>query len=252
MKNNYLDILIELTKKEIKIRYKNSYFGYMWSVAHPLFMALVFYFVFKTISRIDVPHYALFLVSGLFVWQWISNGMSLGAMLFVGNAGLIKKVNFPKSLLGVAMVLSESFNFFFSIPVIVAFMLYYGIMPSFMWIIGIPLLFIITGVFIFGIGILMGAINLFFRDMERIIALFLMMMFYMSPILYPEDKIPVGYEFLLYSNPFSPFIISWRDLFLNGILNFEFIFLSILYATISAILGLLVYKKLKYKFVELI
>lgn len=251
-KSNSIDILIELTKKEIKIRYKNSYFGYLWSVAHPLFMALVFYFVFKTISRIDVEHYALFLVSGLFVWQWISNGMSLGAMLFVGNAGLIKKVNFSKSLLGVSMVLSESFNFFFSIPVIVGFMFYYDILPSWIWLFGIPILFFITAGFIFGLGILMGAINLFFRDLERIIALFLMMMFYMTPILYPQDKIPSSYEILLYINPFSSFIISWRDLFLSGVLNYEFIGLMIVYSMVSISLGLYVYRKLKYRFVEFI
>jgi lipopolysaccharide transport system permease protein len=246
------DLLIELVKKEIKIRYKNSYLGYLWSVANPLFIALIFYFVFKTVMRIDVPHYDLFLVSGLFIWQWLANSLSLGTMLFVGNAGLIKKVKFDRHFLAIAMIFSEGFNFIFAIPVIVGFMLYYGITPSSMWLIGFPLLFVITAFFIYGWGLLLGSINLFFRDMERIIGLFMMLMLYATPVMYPEDKIPKGYEFLLHWNPFSSFVIMWRELFLHGVLNIEYILRASAFSIVFFIIGTLVYNKLKFKFAELI
>ena len=243
---------MELIKKEIKIRYKNSYLGYLWSVANPLFTAIVFYFVFKAVMRIDVPHYALFLVTGLFVWQWISNSFLLGTMLFVGNAGLIKKVNFDRRLLAVAMIFSEGFNFVFSIPVIIAFMLFYGIVPSAIWIIGFPLLFVITATFIYGWGLFLGSINLFFRDMERIIGIILMLMFYATPIFYPADKIPAGYAFLLDWNPFSSYILMWRDLFLLGTLNTEYIIRASVFSVIFFFIGTATYNKLKFKFAELI
>lgn len=252
MKNNFIELLVELTKKEIKIRYKNSYLGYFWSLGNPLIMALIFYFVFKQVMRIDMENFALFLVSGLFVWQFISNSMSLGTMLFVGNAGLIKKVNFKRDLLAVAAVLSEGFNFVFSIPIIMGFMIYSGIYPSLIWLIGFPILFIITFVFLYGFALFLGSINLFFRDLERIISLFLMLAFYATPVMYPVRLIPEGYSFLLYFNPFSSFIIMWRDMFLNGILNFEYILVAAIYAFIFLILGVFVYNKLKFKFAELI
>ena len=252
MNNKFFELLVELTRKEIKIRYKNSYLGYLWSLGNPLFMALIFYFVFKQVMRVDIPNYALFLVSGLFVWQFISNSMSLGTMLFVGNAGLIKKINFKKNLLAVASILSEGFNFIFSIPIIIGFMLYSGTYPSLIWVIGFPILFIITFIFLYGIALLLGSINLFFRDLERIIALFLMLAFYATPVMYPVKLIPAGYEFLLYYNPFSSFIIMWRDMFLDGILNYEYITIASIYSFIFLIIGTFVYNKLKFKFAELI
>jgi lipopolysaccharide transport system permease protein len=251
MRNN-LDILLELTKKEIKIRYKNSYLGYLWSLGNPLFMALIFYFVFKQVMRIDMPNYALFLVSGLFIWQFISNSMSLGTMLFIGNAGLIKKVSFKRDLLAVATVLSESFNFFFSIPIIIGFMIYSGIYPSLIWLIGFPILFIITFIFLYGLSLFLGSINLFFRDLERIIALFLMLAFYATPIMYPVEMIPEEFSFTLYYNPFSSFVIMWRDMFLEGRLNIEFIVLASIYSLAFSLIGFYTYNKLKSKFAELI
>lgn len=252
MKNNYKDLLAELTKKEIKIRYKNSYLGYLWSLGNPLFMAIIFYFVFKQVMRVDIENFALFLVSGLFVWQFISNSMSLGTMLFIGNAGLIKKVNFKRDLLAVATVLSEGFNFIFSIPIIIGFMFYSGIYPTFIWIIGFPILFIITFVFLYGFALFLGSINLFFRDLERIIALLLMLAFYATPIMYPVKMIPEGYSFLLYANPFSSFIIMWRDMFLEGTLNYMYMGIASIYAIVFLGIGLWVYNKLKFKFAELI
>lgn len=247
------DLLIELIKKEIKIRYKNSYLGYLWSIANPLFMVIIFYFVFQTIMRIDVPRYDLFLVSGLFVWHWLSNSFSLGTMLFVGNVGLIKKVKFKRHYLAIAMIFSEGFNFVFALPVIIAFMIYYGQTPSWMmWLVGFPLLFAITAFFIYGWGLILGSINLFFRDMERIITLLMMLMFYATPVMYPEDKIPAAHQWLLDWNPFSSFVIMWRDLLLHGVLNFDCILRASGFAFVFFLLGSFVYNQLKFKFAELI
>lgn len=252
MVNNYKDLLIELVRKEIKIRYKNSYLGYVWSIANPLMLAMVFYFVFQVITRMEMENYALFLVTGLFIWQWVANTIQTSTMLFVGNAPLIKKVNFPRNFLAIALVFSEGFNFFFSIPVIVGFMIYYTIPIPLSWLIGIPVMFAITAIFIYGMSLLIGTLNLFFRDLERIVMVFMMFMFYATPILYPVSMIPKEYSYILYVNPFTPFVISWREMLLNGVYQTDFILISILYALITFVLGTYVYTKLKYKFAELI
>ena len=149
MVNNYKDLLIELIRKEIKIRYKNSYLGYVWSIANPLLLAMVFYFVFQVITRMGMENYALFLVTGLFIWQWLANTMQMGTMLFVGNAPLIKKVNFPRNFLAIALVLSEGFNFFFSLFVVAGFLFYYSITPSFSLLIGIPVMFLFVNIAVY-------------------------------------------------------------------------------------------------------
>jgi lipopolysaccharide transport system permease protein len=250
--NNYKDLIIELTRKEIKIKYKNSYLGYLWSLANPLLMALIFYFVFQVITRMEMENYALFLVTGLFIWTWLANTIQMSTMLFVGNAPLIKKVLFPRSFLAIALVISEGFNFFFSIPIIIGFMIYYNLFPSLYWLIGIPFMFCITAIFIYGMSLLIGSINLFFRDIERIITLLMTVLFYGTPILYPASMIPEKLHYMLYLNPFTSFVISWRDILLNNTFNIEFIGLSIVYAIIAYVLGTYVYNKLKFKFAELI
>lgn len=252
LEHNYLDLIIELTRKEIKIKYKNSYLGYVWSLANPLFMAIIFYFVFQVIARMQMENYALFLVTGLFVWTWVANTIQTSTMLFIGNGPLIKKVLFPRHFLAIALVISEGFNFFFSIPIIVGFMIYYDIYPTLQWLIGIPLLFMITAVFIYGMSLLIGAINLFFRDIERIVMLIMTAIFYATPILYPVSMLPKGMEYILYVNPFTSFIIAWRDLMLENTWNLEFIGLAFVYALIAYFIGIFVYNKLQFKFAELL
>lgn len=251
IENNYKDLILELIKKEIKIKYKNSYLGYLWSLANPLLMAVIFYFVFQLIVRMQMENYALFLVTGLFVWTWLANTIQTSTMLFVGNAPLIKKILFPRNFLGIALVISEGFNFFFSIPIIIGFMIYYDIFPSLLWLVGVPVMFIITAIFIYGMSLFIGAINLFFRDIERIVTLLMTVLFYATPIIYPISMIPENLSYILYINPFSPFVISWRDIMLENSFNLEFIVLSAIYAVVAFIIGTYVYNKLKYRFAEL-
>ena len=252
MNNNYKDLLIGLVRKEIKIRYKNTYLGYIWSLLSPLMMASVFYFVFQVISRgMSIENYALYLVTGLFIWQFLTNSLQLGSMLFVGNAGLIKKVNFPKNMLAIAMILSEGFNFVFTLPIILLMMFLSGVYPTVYWFL-IPFLLLLFGVFMYGISLFVGSINIFFRDMERIISMLMLMLFYATPILYAVDMVPEAYNYILYINPFTPFVIVWKDIVLNGLINYEFLYYCFGYTVIFYALGVYTYNKLKYKFAELV
>jgi len=248
----YKDLLFELTSKEIKVRYKNSYLGYLWSLANPLFLALIFYFVFKIVTKVQMNNYTLFLISGLFIWQWINNSIMMGTNLYISNASLIKKVNFPRNFLVIASVLSEGFNFLVSIPVIIFFMLYYGVYPSFNWVFLIPMILVPTFAFIYSLSLFVATINLFFRDMERIVGLLLTFIFYLTPIIYPLKMIPEKYYNLLFINPFAPLVITWQTLFLHNTLNIKSLIILIIYTVIIFVISTYTYKKLKYKFAELV
>ena len=87
----YFDLLLALTQKEIKARYKSSFLGYLWSIANPLSLALVFFLAFKVFMKIPIENYALFLIAGLFPWQWFANSVVGSAGVYLGNASLIKK-----------------------------------------------------------------------------------------------------------------------------------------------------------------
>lgn len=248
----YVDLIITLTKKEIKIRYRNSILGYLWSIAHPLAFAMIFYIAFKIVMKIDVENYTLFLITGLFPWQWFANSTNSSSGIFISNATLIKKLKFPFSVLPLTALLNDVIHFLFSIPVIAIFVILYNVPLKISWIYGIPLLILIQLILTYGLCLIISSINLFFRDMERLVILFTTLLFYFTPIIYPETMIPQSYQSLLKFNPLACLMINWRMLFLNGTLNIEYLILGLLYALLFLTIGYLIFRKLSYRFAEVL
>ena len=247
-----IDLITVLTQKEIKVRYKSSVFGYLWSIGHPLAFAFVFFIAFKVVMKIQMEDYALFLIAGLFPWQWFANSVNVSPAIFLGNASIIKKVNFPRNIIPLTAVLQDMIHFVLSIPVIVLFMFIYHKSPNFSWLYGIPLLLGIQFLMIYGISLIVASINLFFRDLERLTGIFITLLFYFTPIIYPETMIPEKYKTLINLNPLAPLMISWRNLFLNGQLDPASLIVSLAYSIFAFILGYLIYKKLSWKFAEVL
>jgi lipopolysaccharide transport system permease protein len=249
---HYIDLVTILTEKEIKVRYKSSFFGYLWSVAHPLAFALVFFVAFKVVVKIQVEDYALFLIAGLFPWQWFANSVNAAPRIFLGNASIIKKVNFPRNIIPFTQVFQDMIHFILAIPVVVLFLFLYHKLPSFSWLYGIPVLLIIQFLMTYGICLMISSTNLFFRDLERLTIIFTTMLFYFTPVIYPEKMVPVKYKPLINLNPLAPLMISWRELFLNGTLSPLYLAVSFGYAILAFILGFLIYRKLSWKFAEVL
>jgi len=249
---HYIDLIIVLTQKELKIRYKNSFFGYLWSIGHPLAFGFVFFVAFKVVMRVEVEDYALFLIAGLFPWQWFSNSVSAAPLLFLANTSVIKKVNFPRNLIPFTQVLQEMIHFVLTIPVILLFLFIYHKSPSFSWLYGIPILLVMQFLITYGISLLVSSANLFFRDLERLSIIFTTLLFYFTPIIYPEEMIPREYRPLINLNPLSALMLSWRNLFLSGTLELSYLTISLGYAMLSFVVGYLVYKKLSWKFAEVL
>jgi len=253
---NYRDLVFVLTQKEIKVRYKNHFLGYLWSIANPLAFTLVFYVAFVIVMRVKIPeypYYDLFLVAGLFPWQWFSNSVSASAGSFIGNASIVKKVNFPRNVLPLATVLQDMFHFVLSIPVIVAFMAFYKQAPSISWFYGIPLLLAIHAAFTYGIALIVSSLNLFFRDVEKLVVILMMLLFYMTPIIYSGSMMPQKYGFWMkFFNPLAPLIMSWRKLFLDGVVVPRYIAASAVTSLIALGVGCLFYRKLSPRFAEVL
>jgi lipopolysaccharide transport system permease protein len=247
-----IDLIVVLTQKEMKVRYKNNFLGYLWSILNPLAFAFVFFVVFKVVMRIQMEDYTLFLIAGLFPWQWLSNSMNMSPTVFLVNASIIKKVNYPRNVTLLAVILQDMIHFILAIPVIIFFMFVYHKTPYLSWIYGIPLLLIIQLLLSYGICLAISSINLFFRDLERLTTIFTMFLFYCTPIIYPETMIPEKYKYLLNFNPIAPLMVSWRNLFLNGTLNLESIAVSFAYSLIAFGIGHYIYSKLVWRFAEIL
>jgi lipopolysaccharide transport system permease protein len=248
----YFDLILTLAHKEVKVRYKNNALGYLWSLANPLASALVFYFAMQVVFKSTIPDYPLFLIIGLFSWQWFNNYLIGACNVFLANGSLIKKSVFPRSVLPIALDIQDAFHFVMSIPITICFMLFYGIPIGSSILTGALLLIPAQFLLLLGLGLAASSINLFFRDMERILMIVLNMMMYLSPVLFSVDRVPAPYNEWMAYNPVTPLIEAWRGVFLSNELQWGNIGLAYLYAAIALSAGILVYRRLVHGFAELI
>ncbi|MEM1668678.1 MAG: ABC transporter permease [Thermofilaceae archaeon] len=254
MNSNKLDIILVLTEKELKAKYKRSFLGYVWSLINPLLMSLVIYVAFSEIMKFRIENYVFYLLTGLFVWQWIVVTVNNSLYSYLHNATIIKKTNFDRKLLNIAVLNSESLHFLASLPVLfLVFIISYNInvtdMNKFVNILLFPLVFFTTYMFLLGISFIVSAINVIFRDIERITGILLQILFYTSPIVYPKDLPPEKYRIILELNPITHIVGLWRALFIDN-LNAKEVVVVLIIAIATISLGLFVHEKLKYKLVE--
>lgn len=253
----YRDLVLTLLGKEFKVRYKSTILGYAWSVMHPLAFGLVLYVLFKLLlarsgNRIDLPAYSLYLIAGLFPWQWISNTVASSNFYFVGNSSLIKKVSFNRAALVLAGVSTELTHFLACIPVVLTFMLVHGRFPMFSWLWMLPLLIVTQLAMCFGLALVIATCNLFFRDLERLSAIAMNLLFYLTPIVFPADKIPDRYRWLLYANPWGPITVCWQGLFYYGHVPLDGVLAASAWAFVWLGLGWLIYSKTVWRFAEIV
>lgn len=249
----YRDLIQVLVSKEFKIRYKSTALGYVWSLLHPLAFALVFWFLFKQIVGLREPNYGMFLVMGLFPWQWFSNSLIASNYHFLSNASLIKKVSFPRGALVLSGALNDLIHFLVAIPVIVGFMIFNDFYPSFSWLWLLPMMVLVQFGIAYGLSMFLATVNLFFRDLERLTTIGTLMWFYMTPVLYPpqllQDK---GYEWLLWTNPMALVITSWRAMFQTGAVPWDMVGIAALWSVGFLGIGLFTFRKLQWRFAEVV
>jgi lipopolysaccharide transport system permease protein len=246
------DVIAVLLAKELKIRYKSTALGYLWSVAYPLALAFVFNFVFKLVIRIPVENYALFVVIGLFPWQWFQNSVIGANGFFLANGSLIKKVSFPRALLVLTGVLNDLVHFLASLPVIFGFLLWSGTLPSISWLWQIPLLLVIQFGVTYGMSLAVATANLFLRDLERLLGIGTLLWLYLTPVLYPWDMVPEDYRWTFWLNPMTLLVQSWRDVLMTGTLDPGIVAGAAGWACVILLTGQLIYASFERRFAEVV
>ncbi len=252
------DLLYELTKKELKVRYKSSALGYLWSVLNPLALAGVFYVGLGLIVGVrgDGAHpFWLALICGMFPWQWFFNSINACTDVYVGNANLIRKVAFLRELLPLATVLNDLIHFAISLPVIVAFLLMGGTGPSLHWLYGVPLLTAAQLIMTYSLGQITGTLNVLFRDLRNLVAILLMMLFYVTPIIYSLDRGASAeriapYRVYILMNPAAALVAGWKELLLEGRFHVSYWSLSVGYGLVALVAAQWMHRRLRGTFPE--
>jgi ABC-2 type transport system permease protein len=181
----YRELLVGLVRKELKVKYKNSTLGFLWSLVNPLLYLFVYTLAFQVILQAGIPQFPIFLLSGLLVWNLFASGLAAGTTSIVVNAGLVKKVWFPREILVLASIGAGLVHFFLQGAVLLAFMavvqhaIAWSYVPLMLFALAVALL--LTA----GVAILLSAVNVYLRDTQHFLDLALLAWFWMTPIVYP-------------------------------------------------------------------
>ena len=247
---DYRQLLKSNVRKEIRGKYKGSFLGVLWSFVNPLLMALVYAIVFPFILKNSQENYVTFIVIAILPWNWFTTVISQGTFCILANEGIIKKVYFPREILPISVATSGLINYIISIPIIIIFLIFSGIGLSW-YIFFLPFIALIQYLLTLAIIFFTSAINVYIRDAEYIINFFVMMLFYATPVLYSTTLFPEKYRWILYLNPMTIIINSYRDiLYYKQAPQFLFLALVLIVILILLKIGMVVFAKLQKGFAE--
>jgi ABC-2 type transport system permease protein len=212
------DLLILLTKTQLKVKYKGSVLGYVWSMLNPALVLAIYYTVFKVIARNNIPSFAIFLFCGLLVWNLFNNAANSATSVVVANSGIVKKVAFPRELLALSTVGVAFILFAIQVVVLVIALAAFGIVPSFSYFVALPIALVALLVFTGAVAIFLSAVNVYLRDTQHLTEVLLMAWFWSVPIVYPYGQIAkvltdhhlAAIKFLYLMNPITTIAITFQ------------------------------------------
>ena len=217
----YRELLVGMTRKELQVKYKNSVLGFVWSMVNPAISLLVFFFVFQVVLKNGIPFFAIYLISGILVWNLFSTALPGACGSVVGNAAIVKKVAFPREILALASVGAALIHFFLQSVVVIGFLLAFVRGPAVGY---LPLLIPALVALLLlsaALGVLLAATNVYLRDMQHLLEIALMVWFWATPIVYQyrlvRDNVAKNshslyhWMFYLYRfNPVTPIVLTFQ------------------------------------------
>jgi len=247
----YGELLRTLLRRELRARYQGSALGLVWSLLFPLAMMGVYTLVFSVLWRgaRNIPHYPLFVLAGLAVWTFFQSSVALGTTSLVTGADLIKKVWFPRELVPAAVVLAQTISALVILGILVPFSLY--VVPENARTVALVLPFFLALLCLaLGLAWMLSVANVFFRDVEHLVAVLFLPWFFLTPVLYGLDQLPAAashqtvIHLLRYGNPITPYVEGIRAVVLEatvpGVAILVYIFLV---GPLTALLGLAVLQR---------
>jgi ABC-2 type transport system permease protein len=212
---SFRELLVSMVRKELRIKYKNSVLGFVWSLLNPALYLVIYYIVFQKILKNEMPLYAIFLLSGLLVWNFFSNALSAATTTVVANSGIVKKVAFPREILALSSVGAAFVFFLLQATVLVLALLIFQVTPAltYVWLVPVALLALIL--FAGALAVALSAINVYLRDTQHLLELVLLAWFWATPVVYPFQELGVrlAQKHLLWAyflNPVTVVVLTFQ------------------------------------------
>lgn len=249
----YWMLLGELVKRDIKIKYKGSALGIVWSVINPLLIMLVMSVVFGMLFRFEIEHYIVYLLTGQVFFSFMNEATTISMNSIIWNGSLLRKIYVPKYIFPISKVLSTLVNLGFNLISVFVIMAIDGV--TFSWaLLMIPVAIFYLFLFSMGLGLLLATIVVFFRDIQHIYGVITLAWTYLTPIFYPIsiiEKYENIYVVIYKLNPMYQFINYFRILVLEQrVPGIEFNAVCLFYGVVMLFIGLAVFKSKQYKFLN--
>lgn len=249
----YWDLILGLAVKDLKVRYKSAFLGFLWSILTPLFLALIFFIVFTKIIPMGIDRYPLFLLCALFPWNFLQLCLNSGTVSIVSSGNLIKKVYFPREVIPISVIFSNVYNFLLSLLILILAIIFLGTGIK-ITIIYLPFVVGCQLIFTLGLLLIFSGLHTYYRDVKYIVEILLLGWFYLTPIFYSITLIAESYRGIyMLLNPMAVFVNLYREILLYGIWpNIHEILYLILSSTLFYFIGILVFKKYEPMFADVV
>ena len=209
------DLLRHLVWRDYSLRYKHSVLGLLWSLLLPLTQLLVLVFLFQAVVPLNIEAYPAFVFSAILPWGWFSNSLSSACNLFINNRDLVRHPNFAPASLTLINTLSNLIAFLVALPLLLIVLVVYGrpLTPALFL---LPLLLLIQGILTAGLSLIIATWNVFYRDVQHVVLVVLMLLFYLTPVFYRPQAVAAKYQIVYQVNPIAVLIKSYRTIFFEG------------------------------------
>jgi len=237
----YRHTLWNMAVAQLKAKYAGSILGIFWAIINPLLIMLAISFVFTGVFKIEIKNFPLFALSGIFPWMFFSGALSEAAFSILNQQNVLRQFNLPQEILPLSSILSNFLNFLIGWLVIYPLFLFFN--PKI--ILFLPLLIVVlilNLLFVCGLGLIFSALNVFFRDIGCLLGVLFMFWFWITPVFYSIDMVPIKFHWIYNLNPMTPYIVYYREVVFNARVVSTLIFAGVFFwACVSLISGLLVF-----------
>jgi lipopolysaccharide transport system permease protein len=246
----HIDLLIELIARDFKLRYNRSILGIAWSLITPLLQLLVFYFVFDLILTLNIKNYSLFVIVGVLPWTWFQATLFQASNCITNSSELINQPGFTPEIMPIVAVTCNFINLLLTLPFLFLILIFSDISVSFS-IFLVPLILFVQFLFTLSLSYLIAAVNVIFRDTEQILVVLTQLWFFLSPVFYDVDIIPMKFRYIYNLNPLVHFLNAYRGAIMHGeMLNFRVLGIIIVFSLFLLVCGLKFFNSMRFQFVE--
>lgn len=242
-------LLQELVARDIKIKYRRSVLGVLWTLLNPLLMMIVLSVVFSNLFKFDVENFPLYLLSGQVVFNFFSDATNNSMGAVVGNATLIKKVYIPKYMFVLARIISSFINLLASFTALLVVMIVMRVELHYtVFLVIIPITLVVL--FSLGVGLILSAVVVRFRDIMHLYSVFITALMYLTPVIYPMSILPEWMKKIVLLNPITNYLIMFRDAMINNnLLDMTNLILGVVEAILVLVVGVYVFYKNQDEFI---